>query len=422
MTGLGNTVSNSEPQVLQPFRAPSARLLTRHLRGVFKYPSAGRNSCGSIPTTRPGIEIFETPGGGVSVAGEHHCNSISSCPSCRKRILSRRASEIQGLIDLFLAGLDVGTGQKFSREVLFLTLTFSHNRFDTLDSLLGSTRFNEGMRGARSYLFGQSGFYQFAKKWLLGNVNGIEVTHGQNGFHPHLHCLLFVEAHKMPGYLLNPDGTVNLPLLESIIYKYWAHSCEKAELSAPSAERGCTLKSGATAAWYVSKFTAGQEVSDSGNKSAKSERSNSIADLERMAFNRSLGASERGILQTYYQSMYGVRVHNFSKNLRYFRRIYNNTRFAAGVHKSLGVGFKKTGYFLNDAGPGYLESLPVAVHAGCLPDVLPDDFQVTNKKWVVAGSEPCKDQDISLSHADYWDYCNEFFEVVAVHEYFPEPG
>ena len=56
------------------------------------------------------------------------------------------------------------------------TLTFSHNRFDTLDSLLGSTRFNEGMRGARSYLFGQSGLYQLAKKWLLGNVNGIEVT------------------------------------------------------------------------------------------------------------------------------------------------------------------------------------------------------------------------------------------------------
>lgn len=106
------------------------------------------------------------------------CGKVWECPVCSAKVSERKRLELLAAMDHHKA-----TGG----SVLLLTLTVPHTREDAPFELLG--KLLEAYRG-----FGQG-----KKAWTgqvpgyVGSVRALEVTHGDaNGWHPHLHVLVFV--------------------------------------------------------------------------------------------------------------------------------------------------------------------------------------------------------------------------------------
>lgn len=113
-----------------------------------------------------------------SVRGLLTCSSIWCCPVCGQHIRAERARDLAQGVRQFEA--DGGT-------FLFLTLTLRHERTDGLAGLIedlyatwARVRRSRGWRDRRDRL------------GIIGLVRAIEVTYGVNGWHPHMHLLLFV--------------------------------------------------------------------------------------------------------------------------------------------------------------------------------------------------------------------------------------
>lgn len=362
MNSLGTTVSSSDPRGLiasqAPYKKLSSRVVSRSLRGRFNFRAAGRNSCGSVNSLAQ-FRLSETPGGGLFPHHELHCNSISSCPRCRQRLLGSRGREIQALIDYWLTGIDIPCHCcHVNRNALLLTLTFPHYAQDSLADLLGSTRYCEGLRGARSYFFGKSKFAAITRGWLIPAVNGIEVTYGLNGSHPHIHCILFIDRNLMPDKFKTDSGQLDLVKLKALIFHYWRASCLKSGLSAPHPEFGCDLRDGCNAGMYISKWSASDEVSDAHGSKDGNIYSKSISQLEQAVAKKDEDISRfQTNLSEYYSNMYGVRIHNFSRKLNNFRGIYNASKFNPVVSRLRGMGDSLSSGYHNSAGPAFLEDV-----------------------------------------------------------------
>jgi hypothetical protein len=71
---------------------------------------------------------------------------------------------------------------------MLLTFTLSHHAGDSLKSL------ERGLRTAFDKTFSGRWFQEFKAEWrVVGKITSSETTHGKNGWHPHLHVLLFTE-------------------------------------------------------------------------------------------------------------------------------------------------------------------------------------------------------------------------------------
>lgn len=113
------------------------------------------------------------------VSGVHRCGSPWSCALCAPVVRQHRAIEIDTALS---AHLQRGGGAEF------LTLTLRHHQGDTLAS-----RLDPMARALRDVLNGDP--WQRRKRALgfIGAIKAIEVTHGANGFHPHVHAALVFE-------------------------------------------------------------------------------------------------------------------------------------------------------------------------------------------------------------------------------------
>jgi len=75
----------------------------------------------------------------------------------------------------------------------------------------------------------------------------MEVTYGDNGFHPHLHVLLFISSDVRPS------------VVQTLFAPLWQNACVKRGLPRPSDAHGCKVDDGSKAAAYVSKGGWGLE-------------------------------------------------------------------------------------------------------------------------------------------------------------------
>lgn len=141
----------------------------------------GRPSASSC--NRPsaeGVEVTVTTSGRTHVSGIQRCKSVGSCPYCSPTIRHRRAADIEAAVE---AAHAVGL------EVWFLTLTIPHDESLHLDESLDSLRaFWKAMRESTTSR------KLFKEIDLQGFVRAFEVTDGRNGWHPHLHVLLFTKS------------------------------------------------------------------------------------------------------------------------------------------------------------------------------------------------------------------------------------
>ena len=187
------------------------------------------------------------------------CGSVWACPVCAAKISERRRAEVLAAI----AAHEAKGGQ-----VLLLNLTTPHGMGDDIYALLGrmSRAVDYVLRGSRA----AKALYK--RIGCLGTIRALEVTYGQNGFHPHFHILLFV------------DRGLDLAQVEGEFFELWKRGSHLAGLGVPLRIR-CPLQDGSHAAEYAAKGTWGLDREMTKGHIKKSRKGYSPFDLlRRFAF------------------------------------------------------------------------------------------------------------------------------------------
>ena len=215
------------------------------------------------------------------------CSSVWICPVCAAKISEKRRSELkQG----------IARHRKNGGHVYLLTLTNSHHFGDNLMELMA------GQKKALKYLWSdRKSKEHFAELGKVGHITANEVTHGENGWHPHMHILLFF------------DKAVDIKELQTFIAKYWQHCCKKSKLKEPSLEHGCDITDGGFADRYVAKWGIEEEMTKSHIKKGR-EGGLTPFDLLRL----SEGGCERSgqLFQQYAAAYKGKRQLSWSSGLK----------------------------------------------------------------------------------------------------------
>lgn len=130
--------------------------------------------CGKVPRVGSALEVRQQSGGGRLV-GLCTCRSVWVCPICAPEIRAARGAEIASAVGGRLrdgGGVTFGTGT--------LSHSGNHSLRSTYSLVVSAWQSVLQDRSVRS--FRKSHGY-----W--GFIRTTEITHGQNGWHPHLHWL-----------------------------------------------------------------------------------------------------------------------------------------------------------------------------------------------------------------------------------------
>ena len=157
-----------------------------------------------------------------------------TCPVCASKISERRRIEVGTAIS--------PKAESLGLMVKLLTLTIPHGLGDDVADICGR------MITANRKMW-QGKYGQKLQRMLghYGHIRALEVTYGSNGFHPHLHILVFYHPDQV-----QPGAWESLPSV-------WERCCRLAGLPQPRQPYGCQVDDGSKAAAYVSKGTWGLE-------------------------------------------------------------------------------------------------------------------------------------------------------------------
>lgn len=146
---------------------------------------ASVKGCGRNVLQNAGHAALVVGNAGAGYEGLQLCSSLWACPCCSARIRQGRAVEIERI---GLAHLNAGRG------LYFLTLTMPHDVTDGLADLLDT------VMKAWQRVQQRKGYRELRKQYGLEFIRATEITYtgaldNGNGWHPHLHLLLFTETH-----------------------------------------------------------------------------------------------------------------------------------------------------------------------------------------------------------------------------------
>jgi hypothetical protein len=169
--------------------------------------------------------------------GLETCGSVWVCPVCAAKIGERRRCEAETAL---------GAAREQGLSVLLLTYTFSHGPLDTLSgSLKRFLRAQKSMSESRSYK------RLMALYGAVGTIKALECSVGFNGWHPHRHVLLILDA---------PLSALEVVALEAAVYVLWSAAAGKSGLGMDR-RHGLTVQStwGAVGD-YVAKWGIAAEL------------------------------------------------------------------------------------------------------------------------------------------------------------------
>ena len=235
-----------EKEVFRSHSVRSARFADRKTLSQITTQERHRG-CGRwfIPKQHVTLRLKHEPSTRAHFAGVQLCGRIWSCPVCSPRIRQARAVDADASATTSLELYGSGT-------VLLLTLTLPHDAGERLAEVLGATR------RAFSALVAGRAWQEDKKAYGLAHyIRAHDVTVGPNGWHPHIHILLF--AHRAL-----PDAA--LEALRLRLFDRWAHSVETLDRRAPSYQHGVTLEAARNrndVARYICQVVTGPEGSSS---------------------------------------------------------------------------------------------------------------------------------------------------------------
>lgn len=179
------------------FARESASIGIKHYDKFHRTFACHHNRIGTFVEVHRSAEHQKAFYGGLAT-----CGSVWACPVCAAKIQERRRQEIAQAIDwayateqpasfpTLLDGTKVMV-PKDQQAPAMVTFTFPHMHADVLRSLILK------QREAFKYLREGNSFRLFCKRFgYEGLIRSLEVTHGQNGWHPHTHELWFIRPLK----------------------------------------------------------------------------------------------------------------------------------------------------------------------------------------------------------------------------------
>lgn len=241
--------------------------------------------CGRTPITEGYVRLKDV-GGRAYYEGLATCGSIWACPVCAAKIRNRRSEEItQG------AAKWAGAG----KSVYMATFTMPHDAGMRLSALMDviSGGFRAVLSGRAWAGESRSEYQRRVDRWaekglgrarpvrrlgirdrlgIVGTIRSMEVTHGEHGWHPHLHVLVFMDRE------LSAD---ELEEFQLYLRDRWRRYVVKCGYRPPSDEHGVDVQrcvSATDAGKYIAKLqesgrSAGNEMTrldmKSGGKSSR---------------------------------------------------------------------------------------------------------------------------------------------------------
>ena len=197
--------------------------------------------CGRVPVTADGSVQVRANGVTVGYAGLASCGSVWLCPVCNSKIMAVRRLEVGTALAWMLGQGSVAFGTYTVRHHSAAPLRGTWKSLTACWAALGR---DKGVREARRDL------------GLVGTIRPAEVTHGVNGWHPHLHPSLGFR-HELT--------TADVAQLQSVTVAAWVRAADRLGLSTPSAAaQDLHLVTGSRAASdlgdYFTKATYGPSV------------------------------------------------------------------------------------------------------------------------------------------------------------------
>jgi hypothetical protein len=211
-------------------------------------PENGRfQSCHyNVEKRAQGVGLY-IKGDGAWFGQVYRCGSVWICPVCARRLAEIRRAEIQEAVD---------NAGKAGAGVALITLTFPHGTADALAPML--EKFGKAQRALKS---GRAAKARAVRFGFIGEIRTLEVTHGENGWHPHAHSVWITEKP------LNLDQAAEL---RDELHKAWLSACLRVGLPAPSKEHGVDVRAARRdVAEYLGKWGFAAELSATTSKRAK---------------------------------------------------------------------------------------------------------------------------------------------------------
>lgn len=169
-------------------------------------------------------------------ANVQRCGSVWLCPVCSNKIRGVRAKEMTAAL---VRHIDSGKG------ALTSILTVSHHRGNTLAGTLADFK----------SAWGRMTRHRYFKAWrerhgVIGYIKSLEVTHGQNGWHPHFH---FIWLTKYP-----IDNLWDRQKMNDELFAIWSayvtnHTDRSVDIQANGMEQ---VRNGRAVGKYLSKTIA----------------------------------------------------------------------------------------------------------------------------------------------------------------------
>lgn len=288
-------------------RSERYRLLTA--AQAFSDRPAVRN-CRRVRVDEVGVSVQRGSDGNCWYTGLATCSSVWECAVCAHRRKRSVANEIQGVVHAWQnRGVEGATAY-------MLTLTVRHGWNDDLARL-----HSDVMAAWKRFQQGKS-WKVFKARYGVETIRSVEVTHGPNGFHPHIHCLVLVDRPLPSEPEYAPDDE-HVPCGSPAWFKRrWEAAVlhAMAEKHMPRREYGAVI-SPAHRADYLSKMSL--ELADPSASKTVGEEHRTPWQILGDAWERRDSADniDRWLWRKYAAAMAGRRFVAYSKGLRSIRDV-----------------------------------------------------------------------------------------------------
>lgn len=172
------------------------------------------------------------------------CGSVWACPVCSAKVAEPRRQELAEAMQKHIAA---------GGYAYLVTFTFPHYRGQALAELMEPfTKARQSFQNCKSW----KAVMEHASK--VGVVTSLEVTYGANGWHPHLHMLVFCNPLAFGEGPADEEGRLNSAAIEHLRGE-WVRLLEKRGLVDGSSRQwalqyGLDVRGGKKAAEYIAKW------------------------------------------------------------------------------------------------------------------------------------------------------------------------
>jgi len=278
---------------LRPFRTPQQARAERYaLKSVVNrlFPTSKTAKCCRMRIPHRSVSVCVTPAfNKAHYSGLVRCGYVWIDPVCASKITERRRAELSAA---------VATAKAMGWKVYLMTCTVPHGLGDDIRAML-----DQMLKAWRKMTDDRKGKDLRKLFDLRGTIRTLEVTDGQNGFHPHFHALLFI------GSTFSPES------VQAGFLPLWQDACVKVGLPCPSDYRGLRVDDGSWAERYVTKWGLEDEMVRGHTKTSKGDKGMTPWDLLRdILKNRSQRSEER--FRLYAEAFKGRRQLYWSNGLK----------------------------------------------------------------------------------------------------------